>query len=759
MITQQRKREMARNALLESPESADRKIARELGFHHSFISRIRAELISQRLIEQVEVRRDRQGRLIKTAKIGEVQRKNKQSLVEKIIRLLKEASIDELIKVRSRLDEIIKEKKETLIDRRLEQALLYLAQRCDYAFSQDGQGFNGADAGFGHWLADRVADKKPLLQRHAQAGLQMIRKYIKQLERGGLSLPEWEAIADQYPVDYAYIDEYKEKQSPERIELIGSKVAIFSPYDPAVVAKIKSIEPKGSFNRSDKGWYFPIAAAQTLIEKFPEHEVDGMVFAAIAQAEERARQARLEAELAALEKASEIEQLIAQAQLDNPLPCGWTLRDYQKEGVQWLLAHRKEGIYRGGILADHMGLGKTVTALAAAKAMVLQYGCPVFVICPVSLQENWLREAEKVGVGIEVFSNHYAKIPVPISQGYVLIADEAHSFQDAKSKRTEKFMALAKHDNCLAAWLLTGTPIKNGRPINLYPLLDAVQHPLVADKWAYLKTYCNAHQKTVKSKTFWDLTGASHLNELATKTEDVMLRRTKDQVLKELPPKTRVFKQAELEPKQQKAYDTEIKRLVQDYRDRAKRGEVNKDAEALVTLNILRRVGSEYKVSAAAAVAEELLEQGQSVVLFTEFLESAHKLHEVLGGELLTGEAKPQERQAMVDRFQCGESKVFIGTIKAGGVGLTLTAASHVIMVDRAWTPGDNEQAEDRCHRIGQSNSVFALWLELGDIDSAIDTLIASKQQRIELVLAGKRKTLRGVGSPKELAKELLAIL
>ncbi|WP_277752941.1 C-terminal helicase domain-containing protein [Microcystis aeruginosa] len=158
----------------------------------------------------------------------------------------------------------------------------------------------------------------------------------------------------------------------------------------------------------------------------------------------------------------------------------------------------------------------------------------------------------------------------------------------------------------------------------------------------------------------------------------------------------------------------------------------------------------------------ELLEQGQAVVIFTEYLESAKALYTALSEvpcELLTGETKQEDRQAIVDRFQAGTSKIFIGTIKAGGVGLTLTAANQVILVDRPWTPGDADQAEDRCYRIGQNNTVNAYWIQLGMIDEAIDTLLAEKRDRIELVLKGKRKTLRGLSKPAELAKELLEIL
>ncbi len=116
----------------------------------------------------------------------------------------------------------------------------------------------------------------------------------------------------------------------------------------------------------------------------------------------------------------------------------------------------------------------------------------------------------------------------------------------------------------------------------------------------------------------------------------------------------------------------------------------------------MRKVGSKYKVNTGITLATELREQGQPVVIFTEFVDSAKALYTALGGELLTGETPVAERQEIVDRFQNGESLVFTGTIKAGGVGLTLTAASNVILLDRPWTPGEMEQAEDRCIVEGQ---------------------------------------------------------
>ncbi|BDI20975.1 hypothetical protein ANSO36C_67770 (plasmid) [Nostoc cf. commune SO-36] len=708
-----------------------------------------------------------------------------------VLNTVKSWQLEDVIKLQLELPSIIDEKKEETADRRLERAICYLSAQCDGASSIDGQGFNKADSGFGHWLALQIRQQKPLLQSIALAAYNMIKKYSKQLSRAGLSLPLWDAIAHQYPVDSPLVRVINENSlsiTPEhRVEIKGNMIAVYAPYDKSGKFQRDSKTINGwEFKGEDKSWRFPLLKIQEVMEKLTNDqfhltpEVEGAI--ALAQKERQEEEAAKEA--AALAVADGIVSLVRAANLDAPLANGWYLRDYQKKGVEWLLAHRRGGIYTGGILADHMGLGKSLEALIAARAMQCTHNCPVFVIAPVSVMENWAKEAARAEVKIECFS--WSKMPKPLeTKKYVLICDEAHYAQNINSQRTKKMLELAHHENCLTAWLLTGTPIKNGRPINLYPLLFAVNHPLAADKWEYERHYCNAHQKSIGRKTVWDNTGAAHLDELAEKTEDVILRRTKQQCLTELPDKTRLLEQAELDTKLAAEYQETVQLLVEDYRRRANcwkfknnlpillksqslkvwlswvlaYNPANPEAEALVTINILRKVGSEFKVDATIALAEELLEQGQQVVIFTEFVDSAKAIAVSLDGLLLTGETKPTERQILIDQFQSGDSKVFVGTIKAGGVGLTLTAASNVIMVDRPWTPGDAEQAEDRCHRLGQQNAVFATWLQLGHVDQAIDDLLIQKQQRIELVLKGKRKTLKGINSAKDLARELLAIL
>jgi SNF2 family DNA or RNA helicase len=294
---------------------------------------------------------------------------------------------------------------------------------------------------------------------------------------------------------------------------------------------------------------------------------------------------------------------------------------------------------------------------------------------------------------------------------------------------------------------LTGTPIKNGRPINLFPLLKATNHELAKNKRDFESYFCAAK---VTRFCPWDVSGAAHLDELHARTKNVMFRRTKAQCL-DLPEKTRMMRSAEVTGDALKTWKQSFLDAQLEYEQNQGMGK----GEALVLLGKLRKAASVAKIETAIEMATDILEEGQQVVIFTEFLDTAKELNKHLGGELLIGETAVGDRQNLVDRFQSGQSKVFISTSRAGGVGITLTAAQTVIMVDRPWTSGDAMQCEDRCHRIGQKNSVSVYWLQWHEIDQKIDSILEQKQERIELILEGKRKTLRGIGSPADIAQEL----
>jgi hypothetical protein len=136
---------------------------------------------------------------------------------------------------------------------------------------------------------------------------------------------------------------------------------------------------------------------------------------------------------------------------------------------------------------------------------------------------------------------------------------------------------------------------------------------------------------------------------------------------------------------------------------------------------------------------DELRSSGEAVVLFSGFVDPLMLLHQQIGGELLTGRQRPSERQQAVDRFQCGDSDLLLATYGTGGLGFTLHRARHVVLLERPWTPGDVEQAEDRCHRLGMTGDLICHWMQLGPADQLVDGLVASKAQQIEILLGPRR--------------------
>jgi SNF2 family DNA or RNA helicase len=395
--------------------------------------------------------------------------------------------------------------------------------------------------------------------------------------------------------------------------------------------------------------------------------------------------------------------------------------------VRWLLARR------GAVLADAMGLGKTLTALVAARAMVRAADCRVLVIAPVGLHGHWRQESLALGLRIELHS--WAQLPSDLPEaGTVMLVDEAHYAQNLRAARSEALLRLARHPRLRAIWLLSGTPMKNGRPAQLFPLLSAIGHPLAADQRAFEERYCDGHWSERKGRRIWQASGASHLEELRRLIRPLLLHRRKQDCL-DLPPKQRIVHPLQLDPEAARGFEHRLQAVVEAYRQRAARGEVRRDAEALAVLTALRQIGSDYKTPAARQLIHALLQQDEAVVVFTAFVATAERLHRSLGGSLITGRLAAPERQRQVDRFQQGREGVLIATFGSGGLGFTLHRARHVLLIERPWTPGDAEQAEDRCHRIGMGASLTSHWLQLGVVDRLVDELIASKAARIDGLL------------------------
>ena len=223
-------------------------------------------------------------------------------------------------------------------------------------------------------------------------------------------------------------EEEEEKRKKEKYRVLVTEksalrngedeISVFSPYDPTGEHQLicKSISGY-RFDKYDKSWNFPLSAIAEVLAAFPETdyywqpELKDLLAEEQKKREEEEKWRRREEE--ARQQRENLKRMLfenaiayLQPKITEPLANGWELRNYQKEGVDWLINRHQGGVYPGGILADDMGLGKTIEALKAAKLLKENYNCHVFVIAPVSLIENWQREAERVEVAIEIFSNH-----------------------------------------------------------------------------------------------------------------------------------------------------------------------------------------------------------------------------------------------------------------------------------------------------------------------------------------------------------------
>lgn len=447
--------------------------------------------------------------------------------------------------------------------------------------------------------------------------------------------------------------------------------------------------------------------------------------------------------------------LIKNAALSEPLDNGMMLYSHQKKAVLRGLLMRK------CLLAMDMGTGKTLTACVWMRAYCRTFKVKPIVLVPVSMRQEWQRSLENM-TGLEVGSEcddstnvyigSWGKVPtqVPGDGKYIVVADEAHMMQSMTAARTVAALQLMRDRRCVGALLLTGTPMKNGRPANLFPLLRAIGHPLGRDQKAYEIHFCNAYMQSFGPRQTWNASGSSNLDQLHQLTAQHILYLHKDEVLKELPAQTRQKKQVAVSSRRQMQHNQALQDLAKVYHAP---GKDNSDA-VLGAVQKVRLVGSLAKIDATVATALDTLKREPAIVIFTSFVEVAKTVHKQLAeagwhGELLTGETPPAKRQKMVDNFQEGLSSVFCCTFGAGGVGLTLTAARTVILLDRPWTPGDAQQAEDRVRRIGQTFPVTSIWMSAFDLDASIDSILEQKRQTAAAVLENSGGASLAAAAPK----------
>ena len=426
--------------------------------------------------------------------------------------------------------------------------------------------------------------------------------------------------------------------------------------------------------------------------------------------------------------------------------------EHQKESIQKLVENKKF------ILADDMGLGKTTSTIIAA----LESGSKkVLIICPATLKISWKREIENysdkpvyiaegknfstdadfVIINYDIIKNFHDTKKKGESQILdanfdLVVVDEAHYIKNATAQRTKLINDLVKKVDRL--WLLTGTPMTS-RPIDYFNLLSLIESPVAKNWMAYAIRYCQGYQFNVGGRKVWNVMGASNLEELRDRTAGLTLRRLKENVL-DLPDKiiTPVYLRLK-----SKMYE-EIMGEYYDWYD--KNPEESKSLTVQFTkLTKIRQVIADEKISQTIELAENIVEQGKKVIIFCNFTDSLNKICEHFGKAAVKvdGSMSKPERQHSVDSFQDSDKiKVFVGNIKAAGVGITLTAAEAVIMNDLSFLPSDHAQAEDRAYRYGQKNNVLVYYpIFENTIEGIIYDILNNKKQVIATVMGDNQNT------------------
>ena len=430
--------------------------------------------------------------------------------------------------------------------------------------------------------------------------------------------------------------------------------------------------------------------------------------------------------------------------------------DYSKYSHRPLLSHQIEAVEKlvktkRFILADDMGLGKTTSTIVAALETEAKR---VLIICPASLKINWQREIENytdrstyicgskryedadfVIVNYDILKNFHDpkdrdKSRILKSNFDLVIIDEAHYIQNKTAQRTKLINDFVKGVDRL--WLLTGTPMTS-RPMNYFNLLELIESPVAANWMAYVIRYCNGYQFKVGNRKVWNVMGASNLEELRDRTSRQVLRRLKTDVL-DLPDKI-------ITPVYLRLKSKEYEELMGEYFEWYDK---NPDESSSLTVQFtkltkVRQVIAQEKIRSTIELVENILEQDKKVIVFTNFTDSLNKIYEHFGKQAvyLDGSCSPAKRQHAVDEFQNNEKiKVFVGNLKAAGVGITLTAAEAVIMNDLSFVPSDHAQAEDRSYRYGQKSNVSVYYpIFENTIEGVIYDILNKKKNIFETVM------------------------
>ncbi|XP_077217696.1 chromatin remodeling factor18 [Tasmannia lanceolata] len=548
-------------------------------------------------------------------------------------------------------------------------------------------------------------------------------------------------------------------------------------YHPLLVGAFHKI-PKASWHAKERLWMFPVSSLP-LAEKV----LDEMVGAHV---EVQKLDPLVQSALTATSGIPDLRDLYDRM----PHFIESKLLPFQRDGVRFVLQH-------GGraLLADEMGLGKTLQAIAVTACV--QDSWPVLVLTPSSLRLHWASMIQqwlnvsptdilvvlsqgggsnrggftiehsnaKDTIHLDGLFNIISYDVVPKLQDVlmasdfkIVIADESHFLKNAQAKRTNASLPLLK--KAQYAILLTGTPALS-RPIELFKQLEALYPDVYRNVHEYGNRYC-------KGGIFGLYQGASNHEELHNLIKaTVMIRRLKKDVLSELPVKRRQQVFLDLDEKDMKQIHALFREL-EVVKSNIKACKSNEEVESLKfsEKNLINKIyndSAQAKIPAVLDYLGTVIEAGCKFLVFAHHQPMINAISQFLLKKKvkcirIDGSTPPSSRQSLVTDFQEKDDiRAAVLSIKAGGVGLTLTAASTVIFAELSWTPGDIIQAEDRAHRIGQVSSVNIYYLLANDtVDDIIWDVVQSKLENLGQMLDGHENTLEvSVSQTRSPAKQV----
>lgn len=536
-----------------------------------------------------------------------------------------------------------------------------------------------------------------------------------------------------------------------KIDWDGRVFIVGFPYNPPLVAAIREIAGR-KWDAENRTWTVPAGSVCALRAFARRYNFTLSLAAEGVIAEKVAKSETLTQISASKEDAFTVEGL------------GGTLKPYQAAGVRYMVTAER------CLNGDEPGLGKTIQTLAAIES-VKAY--PAIIVCPALLKVNWQREAQKwIPERTSVILSGRAAEELPVADIYIVNYDILSAWVDALKKKNAQSITLDESHYCKShtagrtkaaaalarkiryRFLLSGTPIIN-RPqeiISQLSILGRLEE--FGGFWGFAHRFCDAKQ----TRFGMDMTGAANLEELNDRMRGVCyVRRRKEDVLAELPAVQRsiIYVEPSNAAEYTRAENNLLQWIARTEQERAEKDaaiaaieddterkavilersnasvEKAQNAEQLVRIEKLKQLAFQGKMKAAVEWIENFLASGEKLIVFAHHQEAVNLIAATFNAPSITGATSSTSRQAAIDRFQSDPTCNLIAlNMQAGGVGITLTAASNVLFLEVGWNPAIHDQAESRAHRIGQKGSVMAWYmLASATIDEETWALVEQKRQ------------------------------